>query len=613
MHQHAVRSPKTRFRSNLTPRFSSACFLDQPHETTMYSLNNRLLRYWIVVSLTCFFMPEVEVLSQTAKDTTMIAAKNNRPRPLPTKPKPSRSAKNMRDFLTLPDRWRGAIPPPYQLGVKGRWYDPYNQNVLKGDYPILGQNTFLVVTATTDNFVEAARLPTPSGVSTANAQSQGFFGFGERLVFIENLKLRIEFYHGDVAFRPRNWEIRLAPVFNVNYLNLRENNAVRINPRGGSTRTDRQIAFQELSIEKYLADVSDHYDFVSAKIGIQRFFSDFRHFIFSDFNLGARLFGNLHSNHYQYSLAFFRLLEKDTNSELNTVFNDRGQSVFIANLYRQDFLSLGYTAQISFHYNKDRATTYIDTNGFPVRPALIGASIPHEINAYYLGWTGDGHFGRLNINHAFYQVLGSDTRNQLAGQRIRINAQMAALEFSVDKDWQRYKISSFYASGDDNPLDGTGRGFDTILDQTIFAGGPFSFWNQQSIKLLGVNLVNRTSLLPSLRSSKTEGQANFVNPGLLLFNLAYEAELTPKLKSVFNVNYLRFVNTAPLQQFLNQAGIRNDIGIDYGLGLVYRPFLNNNAIFTFSATALSPLQGFIDIYESPQTLFSIFTSLIFTY
>jgi len=68
---------------------------------------------------------------------------------------------------------------------------------------------------------------------------------------------------------------------------------------------------------------------------------------------------------------------------------------------------------------------------------------PHTINAYYLGWTGDGHFGGFNVNHAFYQVLGNDTFNQLANRRIKLNAQMAALELSVDKDWKRYRPQFF--------------------------------------------------------------------------------------------------------------------------------------------------------------------------
>lgn len=561
----------------------------------------------------CFFVLFATIVSgQVPRDSSIV--KKGKAKGQSRQADTRRDKKPMpKDFETLSDRWRDIKTPPYERNVKGNWYDPYNQNVLKGDYPLLGKNTFLVLTATTDNLVEAARLPTPSGVSTAGVQSQNFFGSGERLVSLNTFRLSLDFYHGQVAFRPRDWEIRITPVFNWNFASLRENNGVRINVRGGARRTDRQFAFQELSIEKHLGNVSDHYDFVSLKTGIQRFGSDFRGFIFNDLNLGARLFGNFHSNRYQYNFAYFYMLEKDTNSELNTIFLDRNQRVYIANLYRQDLFTLGYTGQLSFHYNNDRAGFYVDNNGFPVRPALIGTVRPHTINAYYLGWTGDGHFGGLNINHAFYQVIGNDSFNQLANRRIRLNAQMAALELSVDKDWKRYRLSAFYASGDANPMDNAGRGFDTIIDQTAFAGGPFSFWNLQGIRLMGVNLVNKTSLLPSLRSSKAEGQPNFVNPGLLLFNLAFDAELTPKLKAVLNGNYLRFANTVTLQQFLNQPAISNHLGIDYGLGLIYRPFLNNNAIFTLSATALTPLAGFSSIYQSQQTLFSVFTSFVFTY
>lgn len=516
-------------------------------------------------------------------------------------------------FEAVTDRWRDIQPPEYEINAEGRWYDPYNRNVLKGDYPIIGQNTFLVLTLTADNLLEAARVPTPSGVSAARSPSEGFFGRGERFAVIENFKLTLELYHGDAAFRPRDWEIRVTPAFNLNYVDTRENNAVNINVRKGSNRTDSHIAFQELSVEKHLFDVSDRYDFVSLRGGVQRFNSDFRGLIFNDFNLGARLFGTFNSNRWQYNLAYFRMLEKDTNSELNTVFENREQEVFIANLYRQDFIALGYTAQLSFHYNHDKPSLHFDENGFPARPAVLGTIRPHGLKAYYLGWTGDGHFGRLNISHAFYQVLGKDDFNPAAGRPLDINAQMAALELSVDRDWMRFRASAFYASGDGDPSDDAGRGFDAIVDQPFFAGGAFSFWNLQSLKLLGVNLVSKLSLIPNLRSSKLEGQANFVNPGLLLFNLGYDAEITPKMKAIANVNYLRFADAAVLDHFLNQPAIGTDIGLDYSLGILYRPFLNNNAVFTVAAAALTPFGGFKDIYESPATLFSFFGSFIFTY
>jgi hypothetical protein len=307
------------------------------------------------------------------------------------------------------------------------------------------------------------------------------------------------------------------------------------------------------------------------------------------------------------------MLEKETNSELNTVFDKREQDIIIANVYVQDFLTPGYTTELSFHYNHDKPSVHYNENGFPVRPSLAGNAKPHEIKAYYAGWTGDGHLGPWNISHAFYQVFGDDDLNSFAGHSITINAQMAALELSVDKDWMRFRVSGFYASGDDNLSDDVGEGFDAILDEPFFAGGAFSYWNSQGIGLQGVGLVQKASLLPSLRSSKLEGQSNFVNPGIWIANVGYDAEISPKLKLVLNANYLRFVSTKVLQDFINQPALHKQIGIDYGLGLRYRPFLNNNAIIILGATALTPLDGFRDIYESSQTLFSFFTSIIFAY
>jgi hypothetical protein len=516
-------------------------------------------------------------------------------------------------FEPVPDRWRGVPLAPYELNVQGHILDPYNQNVLKGDYPIAGQNLFLILTAITESTGEIFSVPTPSAVSTSQVNNAGFFGNSQRLFFNENLRFSLEFYKGNTAFRPRDFEIKIAPVFNLNYINVNENNDVNANVRAGVRRNDGHVAFQELFIEKHLFNMGRHYDFVSMKGGIQQLNSDFRGFIFNDSNLGVRLFGSAASNRYQYNFTYFKMLEKDTNSELNTIFDDRNQDVFIFNLYKQDFLKLGYTTQLSFHYNHDKPSVYVDDNGIPIRPAVLGNSQVHDIKAFYLGWAGDGHFGRLNVNHAFYQVLGRDTFNSLAGRPININAQMAALELSYDNDWMRFRTSGFFASGDANPNDRVGRGFDTILDLPFFAGGPFSYWNGRRIRLLGVNLTNRFSIVPNLRPAKAEGQANFVNPGLLLFNLGYDAELTPKTKLVLNANYLRFVDPTSVAIFVNQGAIGRDIGIDYGVGLLYRPYLNNNAQFTLSLNALTPLSAFRNLYESSRTQFAVFSTVTFTY
>jgi hypothetical protein len=183
---------------------------------------------------------------------------------------------------------------------------------------------------------------------------------------------------------------------------------------------------------------------------------------------------------------------------------------------------------------------------------------------------------------------------------VDINAQMAALEVSYDRDWARYKASFFYASGDNNATDGTATGFDTIVDNPNFTGGPFSFWSRQGFNLGGtlVNLKTPGSLVPDLRTSKTEGQANFVNPGVYIFGLGAEFDVTPKLRSFLNANYIRFAQTDPIKTALLTAKADDEVGWDLSLGFQYRPFLTDNIIVSAGFGVLIPGQGYRDVYQT---------------
>jgi hypothetical protein len=528
-------------------------------------------------------------------------------------------------FVSEPDRWRIPMPEWTRYAQRGedpyarssRW-DPFNRNKWKGDYPLFGQ-TFFSFTGISNSFLDGRYLPTPSNVSAAQPGSIGFFGRGQQFALQQNFRFTFDLFHGDTSFRPVDWRIRITPEFNVNYTNVRELGVLNVDVRKGTTRTDGHVGLQEAFFEYKIHDLSRNYDFVSVRAGIQSFTSDFRGFLFVDEEPGVRIFGDLHSNRWQYNVAYFHMLEKDTNSGLNT-FARRHQQVLIANIYFQDFIKPGYTTQFSIHYNKDDPTVHFDENGFLVRPAPIGFVVSngqvrtHRVEAAYLGWTGDGHFGRLNITHAFYQALGQDDFNLLAGRRVTINAQMAAAEVSVDKDWARLKASIFYASGDANPTDGRARGFDAIVDSPNFAGGIFSLWNREGIRLTGtgVLLTPPDSLLPSLRSNKDEGQANFVNPGILLVHAGADFNVTPKMRGFANVSYLRFERTEPLQLLLFQSRIRHSIGFDYNVGVEYRPPLSENIKLTAGLAALTPGQGFRDIYTA-KTLFSAFLNLRFVF
>ncbi len=535
------------------------------------------------------------------------------------------------NYMEMTDRWR-IVPPSYELdenpraraiGKRGATLDPYNKNLIKGDYPIFGKDWFLVLTGISDTLSESRTLPTPSGVSTVHPASIKFFGKDDQNQFGENLDFSFDLFEGDTAFKPVTQRVKVTLIQNLNYLHVRENAIVKPDVRRGTKRTNGFLALQEIFYERKLKDLSPNYDFVSVRVGSQPFTSDFRGFIFSDTNLGARLFGNYASNRYQYNLAIFDRREKDTNSGLNTLTERRGQQVGIANFYWQDFFFKGYTEEFSIHYMRDEAELKYDRNGILVRPAPIGVFTPHSINAVYFGTAGLGHIGRFNIDHAIYYVTGHDSINPLAGpdpalkQRngLSIGAGMAAVEVSYDHDWLRPRVALFYAQGDRNPRDRTGRGFDSIFDSPQFAGGGFSFFNRLGIKLAGsgVDLVQRGSLLPDLKSSKDEGQPNYVNPGVQLASVGCDADITPRLKAIVTANYIRLDTTKPIEALLFQTNIHRSLGTDVSLGAKYRPFLSNNWVVVGGVAAFVPGQGFKDIYEHQHTLYHVFTNVILTF
>ena len=513
----------------------------------------------------------------------------------------------------IPDRWRLGLPdwnryerPIYDTPYRsGHWWDPYNQNILKGDYPIFGQNVFMNLSAILDTLFEARRIPIGSGPSSADPDSADNFGNPDQLFLNNNLILSLSIFKGDTAFKPRDWEFRITGVLNSNFLKVHERGVVNADVREGTARNEDFGSLQELFIEYHLGDLTPNYDFMSVRAGIQQFVSDFRGFIFNDENLGVRFFGNFGSNRQQYNALYFRPFEKETNSGLNRLWDTRGQHIGILNYFFQDFLVLGYTAQASVHYLHDSGGTHVDSNGFVVRPAVTGipftdaSARTHAIDALYLGFTTDGHVGPLNVNSAFYQVVGRDNFNNLAAKAVDINAQMAAVELSMDFDWLRPKGTFFWASGDGKPNDSKARGFDSILDNPNFAGGGFSYYVRQGIPLptSSLSLKGPNSLLTSLRSSKIEGQPNYVNPGVFIMGIGAEAELTPKLRLLLEFNKIRFHHPETLKLVLFQDRVRSDVGWDLSAGIRWRPLLIENVIVSLGGATLIGGEGLKDIYQ----------------
>ncbi len=520
------------------------------------------------------------------------------------------------DFVPVPDRWR-------QL-YKGKWYDPYNQNVLKADIPVFGDPAhpwFFELGIISDLLTEYRQLPIPVGVggaSTNNPESTDLYGDGDQLVVAENLIVSFSLIQGNTSFKPQDFEFRFTPVFNLNYADVAEDGVLRVDPTKGDNRTDNFIGILELFSDIHLANISERYDFVSTRIGIMPFNSDFRGFIYNSSEPGVRLFGNYDDNRWQFNLAYFRRLDKDSNSGNNIAFQDRYEDVVVANVYHQDLPVLGHTMQGSVVHRQDTAGDHApdyDNNGFLVRPTSIGDERPTNIYTTYLGVNGDGHFGRLNVTESFYYVTGSQSHSSIAGRQVDISAAMAAIEFSYDIDWVRIRSSFFWASGDRDPYDGDAEGFDSIIDNPNFAGGDISFWQRQGLPFIGggiTNLKNRNSLLPDFKPGKEEGQSNFVNPGLRLYNIGIDFELTPKLKLINNVSFLQFDEVESLKTLRQDGTMGHNIGFDLSSGFLYRPFLNNNVQLRFAAATLIPDDGIKNIYGD-KALYQIFSNLILQY
>lgn len=517
------------------------------------------------------------------------------------------------DFKTHEDRWK--------LYDSGNLLNPYENNVLKGDRPIFGTQKdpwFLETALISKTIAEYRDVPIPAGFqSTSRPDSNDLFGKGEQFFVAQNLEALLSLYQGNTAFKPQNWEFRFAPVFNFNYIDLKEQGIARADPSRGTTRFDHDIGIQELFIDYHIVDTTARYDFLSLRAGIQPFNADFRGFVFNSFEPGIRLFGNWDNNYYQFNLAYFRRLDKNTNSGLNELV-DRFENVVVANLYRQDLFVKGFQAQGVVIHRWDRAGNQpddYDKNGFIVRPSSIGDERPKNLDTTYLGLNLDGHIHRLNLTGSAYFVFGEESNNNIAGRQVDIFAQMAALELSYDFDWWRLRSSIFYASGDSDPFDGTATGFDAIFDSPNFAGGEGFYFNRQGILFLAGGIVlftNPNSLLINLRPGKEEGQSNFVNPGVRIFNLGVDIDVLPTLKMFNNFNFIQMDQTAVVKALRQDGSMSRNLGYDFSSSFLYRPWMTNNIQILGGAALFLPEEGFKNLFND-DLRYQMFTTLLLEY
>ncbi len=503
------------------------------------------------------------------------------------------------DFQAFPDRWAYKFPeyqrysPPQKMPwIVGSPLDPYNQNPAKGDFPVLGSDSLF---ANLNMQLNSNVNPRQVGAGTPTSQ----------LFFNNNFVGSLELFRGETVFQPKSWSVRGTVVGNVNALNV----------SGAASQNEHTYGVEEAFAEKRLAVLSPSFDFVSVRAGMQNFNSDFRGYLFVDNQLGVRVFGNAGANRSQYNVAFFSMRDRDVVSQLHS-FGNRNQNVVIANYFVQDFGVKGYTALFNVHVNQDSKTSNA--------PGNIQTG---SLNVTYIGFHGDGKWGPWAVSHAFYEAVGKDDDNAIARKLsgaaapVDINAQMAAIEISRDADWLRYRGSLFYASGDNRSDPTKAKGFDSITDNPNIAGGQFMFFTQQKtavggLPLDGGVLSEKFSIYPSLRSKFTD-RSNFVNPGLVLVNGGLDFRVSPQLKVVTNVSYLRFADATVLQQLVKQAGKPgfedSSIGLDVGAGAKFRPFVNENMFVVLGFSTLAPRGGLATALGSDSKLYSFVGAIQLAY
>ena len=132
----------------------------------------------------------------------------------------------------------------------------------------------------------------------------------------------------------------------------------------------------------------------------------------------------------------------------------------------------------------------------------------------------------------------------------------------------------------------------------------------------GVALSGRNGILNSLRSSKEQGQSNFLNPGTILYGAGVDLDVLPELRLFANINHISFAQNAIVETVRNQPLSSKSIGWDTSISLLYRPTLIQNVVFRASGAVLFGGGAFDELFATERkgdTFYSVLFNLILSY
>jgi hypothetical protein len=479
------------------------------------------------------------------------------------------------------NRWR--LLEPMGIGEKPRspLYDPYAPSVAKGDIPIFGDKVFFSLTGVIDNFLEFKRnLDFFSGGRFRNVpyHEHNILGQLTAVAFFE-------IFQGDTVFTPKDWSIRVAPImrFRCGDLNATDHGC------------GEYITLQEAFGEIKLFEIGQTFDATSGRVGIQGFNSDFFGLIYNDVQPGARIFSELERNQFKVNLAVFDRLNKEKLSALNELSKRRKHQVVALGVQWDDFILPGFNILPNFVYSHDEAP---------------GVAVGGDLNAFYFGFTTNGHIDRFNVNTAFYYVTGRTARNTPTRERQAISAGMAFAQVAYPINWLNPRFAIAYATGDGDVTDRKAAGFDSVFDNTAFGGGQFSYLFGEKIQLGAITVLRGNSVFPSLRGANATSQ--YVNPGVLAVNPGIDLTLTPTTLFEANYNYAQFDDTASL---VGVAGrnVSNEIGHEFNAGVTWKPLLNEQLLVFAGGAVFLPGQGIKDTFGNDDPVYKAVVRVVLTF
>ncbi len=478
-----------------------------------------------------------------------------------------------------------------------RIFDPYHQNILKADYPLLG-NWFLEINAF-NNLTYKSRRNLDFSSVFSDQITAGTLKFVHHNQFLnENILFGAQVQHNDDTFVPSNFKFRVNGVTDYK----RDINAFN---DGSNTSSHLFDAFVDLQLYDFGPRVDGHsnFDLLFLRGGLQGFKSEFHGLIFNDVGLGGRVFGELKKNRLRYDFAYFKLFQKNPVSGFIDFSVPSNHQVAIARFSWDDLLP-GWNSEWTFHYNRDHRK---------IPGPSPGSTLSPDLDTFYTGATFNGHIGRFTFNPAVFGVFGhADAVQSGAVVRHSVAAWTALADWEFKLDFWNFRLGYLYASGDGDPSDKRDTGFDAISDAVQLFGGPISYWVGENIKFGKGDFVRANSLFPSFRG--VNGVANYINPGLHTLNGGLDVTLSPRLDFSANLNFLAFAATG---SYTNRIVIAHKpAGVEENVFLRWKPFLreaNQNVIVDAGFSVLQPLQGLQDAFRSDRTVFSTFLAFRLVY